>query len=51
MVENRGPELQAVCSTMVSLSFVSVLLRVYTRTRIVKAFGWDDFFMVAALVS
>ncbi|KAJ4337031.1 hypothetical protein N0V95_008447 [Ascochyta clinopodiicola] len=50
MVENRGPELQAVCSTMVSLSFVSVVLRVYVRTRIVKAFGWDDFFMVFALL-
>ncbi|KAF1362838.1 hypothetical protein EJ07DRAFT_106327 [Lizonia empirigonia] len=50
MVENRGPELQAVCSTMVSLSFVSVVLRVYTRTCIVKAFGWDDFFMVLALL-
>lgn len=36
---------------MVSLSFVSVVLRVYTRTCIVKAFGWDDFFMVLALVS
>ncbi|KAF2631059.1 hypothetical protein BU25DRAFT_360897 [Macroventuria anomochaeta] len=50
MVENRGPELQAVCSTMVSLSFISVVLRVYVRTRIVKAFGWDDFFMVWALL-
>lgn len=36
--------------TMVSLSTVSVVLRVYVRTRLVKAFGWDDFFMVCALL-
>ncbi|KAH6614235.1 hypothetical protein C7974DRAFT_321456 [Boeremia exigua] len=50
MVANRGPELMAVCTTMVSLSVVSVALRVYVRTRLVKAFGWDDFFMVWALL-
>jgi hypothetical protein len=36
---------------MVSISFISVVLRCYVRSRIVKAFGWDDFFMVIALVS
>ena len=36
---------------MLSLSILTVVLRVYVRTRIVKAFGWDDFFMVCALVS
>lgn len=51
MVANRGPELQAVCLTMASLSFVSVVLRFYVRIRLVKAFGWDDFFMGCALVS
>lgn len=50
MVANRGPELQAVCSTMVSISFISVALRVWVRARIIKAFGWDDFFMVLALL-
>lgn len=50
MVENRGPQLQAVCSTFVSLAFVSVLLRIYVRLRLVKAFGWDDWFMVLAMV-
>jgi hypothetical protein len=51
MVENRGPELLAVCATFVSMAFVSVVLRCYVRLRIVKAFGWDDGFMVVALVS
>lgn len=51
MVDNRGPELLAVCATFVSMAFVSVVLRCYVRLRIVKAFGWDDGFMVFALVS
>ncbi|KAI4623708.1 uncharacterized protein J4E88_009345 [Alternaria novae-zelandiae] len=46
---NRGPELQAVCSTFVSLAFITTVLRVYVRARIVKAFGADDWWMVAAL--
>ena len=37
-----------VCSTFVSLAFVATVLRVYVRTRLVKAFGWDDAFMVGA---
>ncbi|KAI8942457.1 hypothetical protein NX059_000525 [Plenodomus lindquistii] len=49
MTDNRGPELVAVCSTFVSLAFITTVLRVYVRTFIVKAFGWDDGFMVLAL--
>ncbi|KAF2032657.1 hypothetical protein EK21DRAFT_60357 [Setomelanomma holmii] len=49
--ENRGPELQAVVSTMVSLAFTATALRVYVRSCLVKAFGWDDAFMVFALLS
>ncbi|KAF1966171.1 hypothetical protein BU23DRAFT_487509 [Bimuria novae-zelandiae CBS 107.79] len=49
MVANRGPELVAVCSTFVSLAVTSVLLRLYVRLRLVRAFGWDDVFMVTAL--
>ncbi|KAH8728786.1 hypothetical protein GQ44DRAFT_675386 [Phaeosphaeriaceae sp. PMI808] len=51
MVENRGPELQAVCSTFISLAFTATALRVYVRLCMVKAFGWDDAFMVVALLS
>jgi hypothetical protein len=51
MVDNRGPELLAVCSLFAAMSFVSVVLRCYVRLRLVKAFGWDDGFMVLALVS
>jgi hypothetical protein len=35
----------------VSLAFVTVALRVYVRTCLVKAFGWDDGLMVLAFVS
>jgi hypothetical protein len=51
MVDNRGPELLAVCSLFVAMAFVSVVLRCYVRLHLVKAFGWDDGFMVLALVS
>jgi hypothetical protein len=35
----------------VSLAFVATALRVYVRTCLVKAFGWDDALMVLAFVS
>ncbi|KAF1919770.1 hypothetical protein BDU57DRAFT_152359 [Ampelomyces quisqualis] len=49
MEPNRGPDLQAVCSTFVTLAFMATALRIYVRTCLVRAFGWDDFFMVLAL--
>lgn len=49
MAANRGPELQAVCSVFVSMAFVATALRVYVRLRIVRSFGWDDAWMVAAM--
>ncbi|KAF2855630.1 hypothetical protein T440DRAFT_159167 [Plenodomus tracheiphilus IPT5] len=49
MSDNRGPELVAVCSVFVSLAFIATVLRVYVRAFVVKAFGWDDGFMVFAL--
>ncbi|KAF2129613.1 hypothetical protein P153DRAFT_376043 [Dothidotthia symphoricarpi CBS 119687] len=51
MVENRGPELQVVVSTFVAVAFIAVVLRVYVRLFLVKAFGWDDSWMVAALLA
>ncbi|KAI0586086.1 hypothetical protein TUN199_01042 [Pyrenophora tritici-repentis] len=49
--QNRGPELTAICSTFVSLAFITTVLRVWIRTRIVKAFGADDYWMMAALIA
>lgn len=50
-IEDRGPELAAVCWTFVTTAFVATALRCYVRTRIVKRFGLDDWTMLAALVS
>ncbi|KAL6710409.1 hypothetical protein ACN47E_009355 [Coniothyrium glycines] len=49
-LETRGAALQAVCITFVVLAFVATILRVYVRTCIVKAFGWDDGWMILALL-
>lgn len=47
-----GPSLAilVVSLVMMALSIVSVLLRMFVRIYIVRAFGWDDGLMVAALV-
>lgn len=47
-----GPSLAilVVSLVMMALSIVSVLLRLLVRIHIVRAFGWDDGLMVAALV-
>ena len=50
VVENRGPQLAAVCGTFVATAFVATALRCYARVRLVKAFGWDDWCMAFAAV-
>ncbi|KAL7802365.1 hypothetical protein V8C44DRAFT_353411 [Trichoderma aethiopicum] len=50
-VENRGPQLLAVILTLLVFAFTATLLRCYVRIKLVKAFGLDDYLMVAALVS
>lgn len=48
-----GPSLAilVVSIVMMALCIVTVLLRIFVRIYIVRAFGWDDGLMVAALVS
>lgn len=50
MVSNRGPELQAVCATFLALALITTATRCYVRAYIVRSFGYDDWFMVAASV-
>lgn len=50
-LEGRAPEFFKVLVVMIILATVATALRVYVRLKIVKAFGVDDYFMVAALVS
>ncbi|KAL1881321.1 hypothetical protein Daus18300_001174 [Diaporthe australafricana] len=49
-IENRGPELRGVAITLVAMATISFALRAYVRARMVKAFGVDDWFMLAATI-
>jgi len=48
--ENRGPEILAVCGSLVGFSLVIVLLRLYVRAKMVRHVGVDDWIIVAAMV-
>lgn len=39
-----------VTTVLFAIAFVSVCLRCFVRLKIVKSFGWDDGFMVLAMV-
>lgn len=47
---DQSASLYGVAVTFVALSSISVALRCYVRLRVVKAFGWDDFVMILAMV-
>ncbi|OJJ45873.1 hypothetical protein ASPZODRAFT_133747 [Penicilliopsis zonata CBS 506.65] len=49
MAFDRSLEVRDVAAVFLALASVTTSLRCYVRLRIVKAFGWDDAFMVAAL--
>ena len=50
-IENRGPQVLGVDSAALILAFIATVLRVYVRLRLVKAFGLDDWLMLAAMVT
>jgi len=43
--------MKALNGTFLALSCIVVGLRVWTRTRISRCWGWDDWFMLLTLVS
>lgn len=49
-IEDRGPQLRAVSVSLYGLALLALLLRCYVRLVIVKAFGPDDWIMLAAMV-
>jgi hypothetical protein len=49
--ENRGPEILAICGSMVAVALASVLLRIWVRARVIGEMGWDDHVIIAAMVS
>ncbi|KAJ6010177.1 hypothetical protein N7499_004418 [Penicillium canescens] len=46
---SRSRAILIVTSVFLGISLISVALRVFVRTRIVRAFGWDDSIMVLAM--
>jgi hypothetical protein len=42
--------MKALLGTFLALSCIVVGLRVWTRTRIIRCWGWDDWFMLLTLV-
>ena len=49
-VPNRGPQLLGVNYFFAVLGFLTVLIRSYVRTFIVKRFSFDDAVMLLAMV-
>jgi hypothetical protein len=49
-LEGRSLAIFIVSIVMMSLSVITVSLRTFVRLNIIRAFGWDDALMVAALV-
>ncbi|KAL4989775.1 hypothetical protein BDW68DRAFT_175533 [Aspergillus falconensis] len=47
---DRPAAVRGVAAAFLSLSSVAVIMRCYVRLRIVKAFGWDDFVMILAML-
>jgi hypothetical protein len=48
--EYNGNELIIVCIIFLSLTYLSVLLRVFVKVRILKTFQLDDYLMVVSQV-
>lgn len=48
--DSRSQAILIVTSVFFAISVVSVFLRIFVRTRVVRAFGWDDITMVLAMV-
>lgn len=47
----RGPAIVGVLWAFTTIAVLAVALRLYLRSRILHSVGWDDGFMVAAVVS
>ncbi|KAJ5861824.1 uncharacterized protein N7529_009134 [Penicillium soppii] len=49
-LEGRSESIFIITTVFLGISFIAVCLRCFVRLRIVKAFGWDDAFMVCAML-
>ncbi|KAK4099230.1 hypothetical protein N658DRAFT_171645 [Parathielavia hyrcaniae] len=48
--ENRGPEILAVCGSLVGIALFIVALRIWVRAKIVRHIGSDDWTIMAAML-
>ena len=48
--QNKAPMLAAVMWSEATIAIVVVILRMYTRARLVRKVGWDDWIMLFTLV-
>jgi uncharacterized membrane protein YqjE len=48
--DSRSQAILVVTVVFLVISLISVILRTFVRTRIVRAFGWDDTAMLIAMV-
>ena len=49
--QNKAPMLRTVISVELSITAMIILMRFYTRIKIVRNPGWDDWIMLATFVS
>jgi hypothetical protein len=49
--DSRSNAILIVTAVFLGISLGSVILRCFVRTRVVRAFGWDDIIMLLAMVS
>lgn len=48
--DNNGPRLLIATGIVTIFAFISVVARIYVRKFLTKSSGWDDVFIVAAMV-
>lgn len=48
--ESRGPLILGFASVLLGMSIVVVMLRLYTRCRVLGSIGWDDHCILVALL-
>lgn len=48
--DSRSQAILIVTAVFLAISGISVALRCFVRTHVVRAFGWDDTFMVLAMI-
>ncbi|KAK6335741.1 hypothetical protein TWF730_003119 [Orbilia blumenaviensis] len=49
--KSRGPRLLSITTVFTTLALITVTLRIYTRARITRYMGWDDWFIMLAMAA